>query len=47
MIIIMIYLIVDTQGGDTALHYAVMNGRYDYAQLLLVSAADTTIRNNV
>ena len=43
----MIYLIDVTQYGDTALHYAVRFGRYDCAQLLIVSAADTTIRNNV
>ena len=47
MIILMIYLIDDTQYGDTALHWAVSNGRYDYAQLLIVSATDTTIRNDV
>ena len=47
MIIFMIYLIDDTQDGDTALHYAVSNGQCDCAQLLIVSAADTTIRNNV
>ena len=46
-IILMIYLIDDTQIGHTALHYAVMNDHYDCAQLLIVSAADTTIRNNV
>ena len=46
MIILMIYLIDDTQGGCTALHYAVMNGHYDCAQVLIVSAADTTIRDN-
>ena len=47
MIILMIYYIDDTQSGDTALHYAVSEGHYDLAQLLIVSAADTTIRNNV
>ena len=47
MIILMIYLIDDTQFGWTALHYAVGNGHYDCVQLLIVSAADTTIRNNV
>jgi ankyrin repeat protein len=47
MIILMIYLIDDSQGGWTALHMAVWNGRYDCSQLLIVSAADTTIRNNV
>ena len=47
MIILMIYLIDDTQDGDTAFHWAVRNGRCDCAQLLIVSAADTTIRNNV
>ena len=47
MIILMIYLIDDTQNGDTALHRAVKYGRYDCAQLLIVSVADTTIRNDV
>ena len=47
MIILMIYLIDDTQDGDTALHWAVRYGYSDCAQLLIVSAADTTIRNNV
>ena len=47
MIILMIYLIDGTQDGDTALHCAVMFDHYDCAQLLIVSAADTTIRNNV
>ena len=47
IIILMIYLIDDTQVGCTSLHYAVSNGNYDCAQLLIVSAADTTIRNNV
>ena len=47
MIMLMIYLIDDTQLGRTALHWAVIAGHYDSAQLLIVSAADTTIRNNV
>lgn len=42
-----IYPIDCTQGGFTALFRAVMNGYYDCAQLLIVSAAETTIRNNV
>ena len=47
MNILMIYLIDDTQGGNSALHWAVSDGHYDCAKLLIVSAADTTIRNNV
>ena len=47
MIILMIYLIDDTQNGWTALHWAVWKGHYDCAQLLIVSAADTNIRKNV
>ena len=47
MIILMVYLIEDKQAGYTALHYAVGYGHYDCAQLLIVSAADTTITNNV
>ena len=47
MIILMVYLIDDTQGRYTALYGAVRFGYYDCAQLLIVSAADTTIRDNV
>ena len=47
MIILMIYLIDDTQDGRTALHWVVWKGHYDCAQLLIVSATETTIRNNV
>ena len=48
MIILMIYLIDDTQlPARTALHCAVSKGHYDCAQLLILSATDTTIRNKV
>ena len=47
MIILMIYLIDDTQNGDTALHWAVRNGLYDCAQLLIQSGAVVDIKNNV
>ena len=47
MMILMIYLIDDTQGGDTALHYAVGNGHSDCVQLLIQSGADANIQNNV
>ena len=47
MIILMIYLIGDTQDGSTALHYAVMNGHYDCVQLLIQSGADVDIKDNV
>ena len=47
MIILMIYPFDDTQLGFTALHLAVICGHYDSAELLIVSAADTIIRNNV
>ena len=47
MIILMIYLTDDTQIGCTVLHWAVRYGHYDCAQFLIVSAADTTIRNDV
>ena len=47
MIILMIYLIDDTQGGRTALHFAVINGCYDCAQLLIQSGADVDIKDNV
>ena len=46
-IILMIYLIGDTQWGFTALHYAVINGRYDCAQLLIQSGAVVDIQSNV
>ena len=47
MIILMIYLIDDTQNGCTALHGAVSSGHYDSAQLLIQSGADVVIKNNV
>ena len=47
MIILMIYLIDDTQNGRTALHHAVSSGHYDCAQLLIQSGADVDIQNNV
>ena len=47
MIILMIYLIDDTQNAWTALHWAVSNGHYDSAQLLIQSGADVDIQNNV
>ena len=47
IIILMIYLIDDTQRGWTALYYAVSSGRYDCAQLLILSGADVDIQNNV
>ena len=47
MIILMIYLTDDTQVGYTALHCAVWMCQCDSTKLLIVSAADTTIRNNV
>ena len=47
MIILMIYLIDDTQVGCTALHYAVIYGHYDCFQLLIQSGADVNIQSNV
>ena len=47
MIILMIYLIDDTQDGDTALHCAVCRGHYDCAQLLVQAGAVVDIHNNV
>ena len=47
MIILMIYFIGDTQNGDTALHYAGINGHCDCAQLLIQAGADVDIQNNV
>ena len=47
MIILMIYLIDDTQDGDTALHYAVWYGHYNCAQLLIQSGAVVDIKDNV
>ena len=43
----MIYLIDDTQDGRTALHWAVREGYYDCAQLLVQSGADVDIQDNV
>ena len=47
MIILMIYLIDDTQDGYTALHYAVRYGYYDCAQLLIQAGAVVNIQSNV
>ena len=47
MIILMIYLIDDTQGGDTALHWAVRYGHYDCAQLLIQAGADVDFQDIV
>ena len=47
MIILMIYLIDDTQAGLTAMHWAVNNGHYDCAQLLIQSGAVVDIKNIV
>ena len=47
MIILMIYLIDDTQHGDTALHWAVKYGHYDCAQLLIQAGAVVDIQSNV
>ena len=47
MIILMIYLIDDTQYGHTALHWAVSFYRYDCAQLLIQAGADVDIKTNV
>ena len=47
IIILMIYLIDDTQNGGTALYWAVSNGHYDCAQLLIQAGAVVDIQNNV
>ena len=47
MIILMIYLINDTQVGGTALHWAVNKGYYDCAQLLIQSGAVVDIQGFV
>ena len=47
MIVLMIYLIGDTQFGWTALHWAVSNDHYDCAQLLIQSGADLDIKGYV
>ena len=47
MITIMIYLIDDTQNGDTALNWAVIYGRYNFAELLIQAGADVDIKSNV
>ena len=47
MIILMIYLIDDTQDGCTALHWAVRYQHYDCAQLLIQSGAVVDIQNIV
>ena len=43
----MIYLIDDTKVGWTALHFTVIYGRYDCAQLLIQAGADVDIQSNV
>ena len=47
MIVLMIYLIGDTQFGWTALHWAVSNDHYDCAQLLIQAGADVHIKVRV
>jgi ankyrin repeat protein len=47
MIILLIYLIDDTQFGHTSLHYTVSSGNYDSAQLLIQAGADVDIQSNV
>ena len=47
MIILIIYLFDDTQYGYTALHWAVSNGHYDCAQLLVQSRAVVDIKDRV
>ena len=47
MIILMIYLIDDTQAGRTALHCANIKGHYDFAQLLIQAGADVDIKDRV
>ena len=47
MIILIIYLFDDTQAGNTALNWAVSNGHYDCAQLLIQSGAAIDIQSNV
>ena len=47
MIILMIYLIDDTQLGYSALHCAVIYAHYDCAQLLIQSGAVVDIKTNV
>ena len=47
MIILMIYLIDDTQLGCTALYKAVTNGHYDCVKLLIQAGADVDIKDNV
>ena len=47
MIILMIYLIDDTQFVYSALLRAVRNGHYDCAELLIQAGADVHIKTNV
>ena len=47
MIILMIYLIDDTQIGRTALHLAIRYGRYDCAQFLIQAGVDIDIETYV
>ena len=47
MIILMIYLIDNTKGGSTALHRAVIYGRYNCTQLLIQAGTVVDIKNTV
>ena len=47
MVILMIYLIDDTQDGFTTLHCAVNNCYIDCAQLLIQAGADVDIKDRV
>ena len=47
MIILIIYLIDNTQGGYTALHWAVRDGRCDCVQLLIQAGVVVDIKTYV
>ena len=47
MLILMIYLIDGTQGGYTALHYAVDNCHLDCSQLLVQAGAVIDMQSSV